>query len=335
MDNPETAEEWNNQGLEHLKKARYQEAIEACENAQKMNPDLQINPLYAKAWNNKGALYLIKGQYSEALKEFDRALEINPDHELSKSNREVARRRLGIITEKNQPAESPFSKQKTAQFEYKKNNPLAVSQELFQAVLERKYNIFSLWHFIRPDHLDSILMHGILSRNECKNKGIPIADISDGEIQSHRVNFHGYAPLFFAPCPPMVYRIMMENGGNIVALGIEPGIMDKEKIRFSDGNVRAKHTKTFTSVNDLDKLDWKLIHRNPEESASFQTSDQKRKHSAEVLVENVVKPKYIKSVSVRSQEMYYYIKEVLIKNNLDIQVSINLDLAGVHVQKKI
>ena len=48
----------------------------------------------------------------------------------------------------------------------------------------------------------------------------------------------------------------MENGGNIVALGIEPGIMDKEKIRFSDGNVRAKHTKTFTSVNDLDKLDW-------------------------------------------------------------------------------
>ena len=214
---------------------------------------------------------------------------------------------------------------------FKEINPSRTSQKLFQDVLEKKFNITTLWHFIRPDYLESILIHGILSRNECKNRGVPIADISDSEIQSHREEYHGYAPLFFAPCPPMVYRIMCENGGNIVALGIDPRIMDQEKILFSDGNVRVKHTKIFNSVYDLDKLDWPLIHRNPQESATFQTSDQKREHSAEVLISSAIPPTYIKSLSVCSQKMYNYVNNVLIKNNIDIRVSINLEEDGVNI----
>jgi hypothetical protein len=331
MDNQGTANDWYIRGLEYLKKARYSDAIEAYEAAKKLNPTIKINPLYAEAWNNRGTQYLIQGQFAKAIEEFDRALEIDPTFQISKTNREIARRRLGAIAKKIPMVESSYSKDKSPKLDNKKYNPLPASQELFQDVLERNYNIITLWHFTHLDNFSSILREGILSRNECKNRGIPIADISDSEIQSHRVNFHGYAPLFFAPCPPMVYRIMKENGGNIVALGIEPRIMDQEKIRFSDGNVRVKHTKTYNSINDLDKVNWQLIHRNPGESTSFQTSDQKREHSAEVLVENVILPKYIKSVSVRSQEMYYYVKEESVKNNRDIQVSINLEVDGVKV----
>jgi len=217
---------------------------------------------------------------------------------------------------------------------FKEINPSKVTQKLFQDVLEKKFNITTLWHFIRPDYLESILMRGILSRNECKNQGVPIADISDAEIQSHRVKYHGYAPLFFAPCPPMIYRVMRENGERIVALAIDTRIMDNEKIIFSDGNVRVKHTKIFKSVNELDNLDWQLIRRNPEESIPFQTSDQKREHSAEVLVENLIPPTYIKSLSVHSQVMYNYVKEVLIKNKVDVPVLINLEVNGVNIMKK-
>ncbi len=96
MDNPDTAEEWNNLGLEYLKKAQYKEAIDACETAQKINPELPINPLYADAWNIRGTLYLIRGEFVEALKNFDRALEIDPDFKLSKINREVTLRHLGL-----------------------------------------------------------------------------------------------------------------------------------------------------------------------------------------------------------------------------------------------
>ncbi|MDO9326364.1 MAG: DarT ssDNA thymidine ADP-ribosyltransferase family protein, partial [Methanoregula sp.] len=325
------------QGIRYLKKSQYSEAIEAYETAKKINPSINISPLYAEAWNNRGTQYLLKGQFAEALKEFDRALEIDPNYQLSKTNREIAHRRLRKSDKEKQP-------NKQLQFEYHKKFPAQIipcvhnkktsepiKPEVFQDVLEKKYNITLLWHFIRPDNLDSILTHGILSRNECKNKGIPIADISDSDIQSHRVEYHRYAPLFFAPCPPMIYRIMCENGGKIVALGIDPKIMDLEKNLFSDGNVRVKHTKIFNSVTDLDKLDWSIIHRNPEESKPFQTSDQKREHSAEVLVECAIPPAYIKSLSVRTLEMYNYVKEVLIKNGSDIRVSINLEENGVNI----
>lgn len=208
----------------------------------------------------------------------------------------------------------------------------------FGEVLRKTYGLRCFWHFLRPDNLDSILKHGILSRNGCIEKGIPIADISDPGIQEHRKKYHRFAPLFFAPCPPMIFRINRENNGHIIALGISTRIMDDKPTLFSDGNVRVKHSKNFTTIQDLEKLNWQLIHMSPSECAALgkaQTSDQKRLHSAEVLVEDVIPPEYIESVSVRTEQMYNYVTEILHKNNRNIKITISLEDGGVDILKNI
>lgn len=61
---------WNNKGVTLSRLGKYNEALEAYDQA------LRIDPDYPNAWNNKGVVLSRLGKYSEALEAFDRALQI-------------------------------------------------------------------------------------------------------------------------------------------------------------------------------------------------------------------------------------------------------------------
>jgi len=61
---------WNNKGVALSRLGKYNEAIEAYDEA------LRINPDYTSAWNNKGVVLSRLGKYPEAIEAFDRALRI-------------------------------------------------------------------------------------------------------------------------------------------------------------------------------------------------------------------------------------------------------------------
>ena len=223
---------------------------------------------------------------------------------------------------------SPPHQQITTMAGKKSGTPSTFS---FRDSLKMKFYITSLWHFTHVKNLESIMKLGIFSRKLCQERGLTKLDISDKDIVGHRTEYHNCVPLFFAACPPMVFRIMKEQQEQLVALAIDPKIMDEKTTTFSDGNVRAKRTKLFTSLKDLNKLNWDLLHLMPSETVHFQTADNKLLRSAEVLVKDEVPLRYITSLSVPSGAIYNTVKEILKKENLDIMVFINLETSGVNI----
>jgi len=61
---------WNNKGVALSRLGKFHEAIEAYDQA------LKIDPEYFSAWNNKGVVLSRLGKYHEAIDAFDRALRI-------------------------------------------------------------------------------------------------------------------------------------------------------------------------------------------------------------------------------------------------------------------
>lgn len=72
--------------LTYYKKNMFQECIEACQDA------LKVNPAYAPAWNNICSAYIKLEDFDKAIESGLKALEISPDYELAKNNLDEARR---------------------------------------------------------------------------------------------------------------------------------------------------------------------------------------------------------------------------------------------------
>ncbi len=65
---------WNNKGVVLSRLGKFTDAIEAYDQA------LKIDPNYSSAWNNKGVALSRMGKYSEAIKAYDQALMIDQNY---------------------------------------------------------------------------------------------------------------------------------------------------------------------------------------------------------------------------------------------------------------
>jgi len=92
------AEAWNNQGVALETQSKYDEAINAFDEA------IRINPQFPEAWNNKGMAlkHKAQGEYDEALAAFDEAIRINPQFADAWAGKGVALESLGRSTEAQQ-----------------------------------------------------------------------------------------------------------------------------------------------------------------------------------------------------------------------------------------
>lgn len=57
-----------------------------------------------------------------------------------------------------------------------------------EKLILKELEIKSLWHVTDFRNLESILEHGLLSRNDCKAKGIEYIDSSNQEVHRKREN---------------------------------------------------------------------------------------------------------------------------------------------------
>lgn len=73
VQNPETAEEWFQIGLQQANSGDWEGAIACWDNALALDPDL------ARGWHNRGSALALLERYEEALESFDRAVAINPE----------------------------------------------------------------------------------------------------------------------------------------------------------------------------------------------------------------------------------------------------------------
>ena len=69
----QTAKDWNNKGIAFGQQGKYDEAIQAYDEA------IRLDPNDANAWHNKGFALNNQGKYDEAIKCFDEAIRLNPN----------------------------------------------------------------------------------------------------------------------------------------------------------------------------------------------------------------------------------------------------------------
>lgn len=81
---PDLADTWNNRGVVLTRMQRYDDAIASYEQATKIRPN------YPDAWNNRGVVLLELQQYQDAIACYEQAIQAKPDYADAWNNRGVA-----------------------------------------------------------------------------------------------------------------------------------------------------------------------------------------------------------------------------------------------------
>lgn len=168
-------------------------------------------------------------------------------------------------------------------------------------------DVAELHYIAHIDNLDSILDHGILSRYRAKRLlGGSMKSIANPEILARRDNrripgglpLNRYANLFFNARNAMLYSMPLKQGipfRNITVLRVDPSILYLPGIVITDINAAAEESPSWHTVEEgLSLIDKEELfaeywtHDNPMEERYH-----RQRMMAEVLVPDVVPPKYI------------------------------------------
>ncbi len=176
-------------------------------------------------------------------------------------------------------------------------------------------NIKGLYHITHVSNLVNIFEKGLLSHTVAHVLKINKSDISNQLVQARRNHVHNKVPLYFNILNPMTYTF--SNKSSLVVLKIDKKVMLLPGAMFSDGNAAAASTKYYTSLKELDKLNWDCIN------GTFWNdyNDGKRIRCAEVLVPHKISTSYIKEIFVYDSSTYNSL--IGLFSNNDIPIIIN------------
>ena len=155
--------------------------------------------------------------------------------------------------------------------------------------LKRKYGITSLWHFTDASNLESILKYGILSLDAlvCKNIEPNYASSYGSRVKDKNEGFSKYVRLSFVKDHPM-YHVAKKDGRlkNPVWIEIDLNVLKKSGVEVSDKIAFSKDAKHFLPYYIFYNIDFdSLVNGTFEE--------QKEARKAEILIPNIIEPKYI------------------------------------------
>jgi hypothetical protein len=172
------------------------------------------------------------------------------------------------------------------------------------------HGIFSFWHLTEKLNVSSIVNQGILNHKDAR-KGQMQRDISDPEVQLNRDRndpFYGrslydYAPLYFNPRNPMMFR-RKELDLCLIEVSIDLlNLIDENRCIFTDGNAASAASKFYCSYKDLNQIPWDALE--PEYWTDI--LDGKRKRCAEVLIFPNVDPIYIIGVHCSNRDTQIFL----------------------------
>jgi len=186
-----------------------------------------------------------------------------------------------------------------------------------------KYKVNYLYHMTHINNLSSIFRQGLVSNHKAHSSQIVNKDISDPDVQQRReridpiynLSIHSYVPLYFNPRNPMLFvRKKMQKSIALLVFDAN-SIFYRKGVIFSDGNAASNPTKFYSSLNDLNKLDWNCIY-----AASYWNdfSDGKRKRCAEVLVPNKIEFNKVVKILVYDYNAINQVKSRI--NNYQVEV---------------
>ncbi len=166
------------------------------------------------------------------------------------------------------------------------------------------YNIQYLEYLTPISNLASIVEHGILSHNVAHRSSLVEQDISDSDVQRRRsqktvgnLSLHDYANLYFNARNPMLYR-RIQVQDSIAILCVNRDYIGRSDVWYSDGNAASEETLFYSSLQDLNQLNWSCIWADYWRGYH----DGRRIRCAEILVPFRVPFSEVKHVVVRTRQ---------------------------------
>ena len=164
-------------------------------------------------------------------------------------------------------------------------------------------------HYITPiNNVPSILRFGILSHRRIKD--VDHESVAMDEIQNRRArvtvpggrNLHEYANLYFCARNPMMYKRQAQHQ-NLCVLRINPNVIDLNNVVITDGNASSDYVRFSAAPNGLAIVDkeWTFAE-DWTDTDQIQYFRKKAAKCAEVLVPDVISPRYILGAYVSCQE---------------------------------
>lgn len=202
-----------------------------------------------------------------------------------------------------------------------------------------------IYHILHIDRLSSIIDYGgLFSDQKVLDKNLGGSTIGMKKIKQRRLTelkLNTYPDLFVGQCVPfyfcprsiMLFMIHKSNsaevhyqGGQESIIHLEADFMqaiDWAKVKgkrwvFTSSNAGSKYFYDYHRLEDLQKLDWKVI-------LSHQWSDAKDKKQAEFLCEDFFDWRLIEKIGVYGSPMAQQVKCILNKTNHRPAVEIKTD----------
>jgi len=176
-------------------------------------------------------------------------------------------------------------------------------------------NIKGLYHITHIDNLENIIEKGLLSHTIAHSLKINKSDISNHLVQDKRIHVHNKVPLYFNILNPMTYTFSYKN--DLVIFKIDKKVMLLPGMIYTDGNAASSSSKYFSSLNDLDKLNWNCIN------GKFWNDyhDGKRIKCAEVLIPHKISSNYIQEIFVYDSTTLEQVSILVSKKSIPFSIN--------------
>ncbi len=166
-------------------------------------------------------------------------------------------------------------------------------------------------HYIAPmTNLQSICKTGILSHSRAEN--IPHISVAMPEIQERRAKvtvpggkkLHEYVNLYICARNPMMYKIIsVEDPKSICVLRVSTDILDLPEVVITDGNASSAYIRFSAAPAGLSIVDReRTLSDDWRDDDSIIYFRKKLAKCAEVLVPDIIEPRYIIGVYVLCDE---------------------------------
>ncbi|SHI14640.1 hypothetical protein VA7868_01926 [Vibrio aerogenes CECT 7868] len=185
------------------------------------------------------------------------------------------------------------------------------------------------FHFTHLANLNDILVNGLLSTNEKKERKIKHLDVASSDIQCTRHEMvvpcgpkgkiHDYVPFYFCPRTPMFLSIIKSRNYDqpfFITFAVSFEKLKSKKFVFTNkaANRRFEPPEFYDCPTQLDKLSWDII-----ESRSWGCTDDSIKHKkmAEALHYKKFNLSDVDYIVVWKEQIKDFVKKAFNKNGIN------------------
>ncbi len=199
--------------------------------------------------------------------------------------------------------------------------PLIISEKITEVIMSNQTfldGMSEIFHMTDSNNLKNILLHGLQNHYNSYRQ----VDISNQEVNAKREKvehiyghkIHDYVPFYFNPRNAMLYK--NRNNARVIILGFDVRVIKDHQGDFLISNRNAsadeaKFSKYLPDLQNTNFINFNEVFSQRWCNNGIRYDDIKQKMMAEILINDVVYSRYMRSIYVKDQVSKKAIEEQL------------------------